>query len=328
VGQLGLFGDTSEVSAEARVRAVQHPRWIEAGRTLPKNVLLGTSSWTFPGWGGIVYEGKPTSKDLLQGGLRAYAENPIFRTVGIDRSHYAPLTTGELERYASMLPPRYPTLSKMWDEVSLFAFPPHPRFGVRAGQRNPRFFDPALAIEEVLPAYDSAFAEHTAPFIVEVAPIPSTLLPSRSEFAERADGFFGALPKRFRYALELRSKELMSRELLRVLASHGVGYVFNFWTGMPTLGAQIALPGSLTTDFVVARLMLPPYQRYADKRAEYAPFDALVSPELGMREDVVTLIQRAGDRTCHILVGNKAEGCAPLTALAIAEDLADATRSR
>ena len=41
---------------------------------------------------------------LVAGGLAAYARHPLFRTVGIDRSYYAPLGTRELAEYAAALP--------------------------------------------------------------------------------------------------------------------------------------------------------------------------------------------------------------------------------
>src|SRR5258706_12832907 len=61
---------------------------------LPLKLRMGTSSWSFPGWHGLVYAQRSTEKELAREGLREYARHPLFRTVGIDRGHYAPIPPG------------------------------------------------------------------------------------------------------------------------------------------------------------------------------------------------------------------------------------------
>ena len=94
---------------------------------------------------------------------------------------------------------------------------------------------------------------------------------------------------------------------------------------MPSLRVQLARLGKLSSRVVVARLMLPPFMRYADKKAEYAPFDRLVAPQPDMRDDVLALLRAAEEADCSdafILANNKAEGSAPLTVKALAERVA------
>ncbi|HEY8075648.1 MAG TPA: DUF72 domain-containing protein, partial [Labilithrix sp.] len=76
--QLGLFGEPSieaNVTDEDRAIAARVPRWIH----------FGTSSWSFPGWKGIVWRGSPSEQELARHGLGALATHPLFRTVGLDR---------------------------------------------------------------------------------------------------------------------------------------------------------------------------------------------------------------------------------------------------
>src|SRR5688500_12614298 len=101
--QLELFP-----SAETPTRDDDPPGLAEArslAARLPEHVRLGTSSWTFPGWVGIVYPEKTGERELLDRGLELYTRYPLFRTVGIDRSYYRPLTVAELEQYRAQLPP-------------------------------------------------------------------------------------------------------------------------------------------------------------------------------------------------------------------------------
>ncbi|MEZ6184635.1 MAG: DUF72 domain-containing protein, partial [Planctomycetota bacterium] len=53
---------------------------------LPPTVHLGTSSWSFPGWRGVVYDREANQRELAREGLRAYAQHPLLRAVGVDRT--------------------------------------------------------------------------------------------------------------------------------------------------------------------------------------------------------------------------------------------------
>ncbi|MEO8874667.1 MAG: DUF72 domain-containing protein, partial [Polyangiaceae bacterium] len=111
-------------------------RDLELAAALPAWIRLGTSSWTFVGWENLFYEPPVTLKALNHGGLRAYGENKLFSAVGIDRSYYGPIPQKELDAYAEALPDRFTALSKIWADVTTYAFPDHPSAGERAGKRN------------------------------------------------------------------------------------------------------------------------------------------------------------------------------------------------
>ena len=87
-GSLPLFGTQDGVqpatpTAEALdLAARMQARWGDRCR-------LGTSSWSFPGWRGLVYEGQHAQATLSRKGLAAYAAIPLLRTVSLDRTFYA-----------------------------------------------------------------------------------------------------------------------------------------------------------------------------------------------------------------------------------------------
>ena len=75
---------------------------------------------------------------------------------------------------------------------------------------------------------------------------------------------------------------------------------------------------------IVVRLMLPPNERYADRKSALAPFDRISDVHTEMRNDTLDLIalaMRAG-RGVFTIINNKAEGCAPLSVIALAERIA------
>jgi uncharacterized protein YecE (DUF72 family) len=327
-GQLEMFGD-AHAEHDARESALVQPFFGDDERTLaaelPSWIRLGTSSWTYPGWAGILYAGLPNAAALVQHGLGAYAAHPLLRTVGIDRSHYAPLSADELAAYAAQLPTGFRAVSKVWDDITTHVFPNHPRFGTRAGKVNANFLDPVRTRDLVLAPYATSFRDHAGPFVFEIPPMPRSMLPTPEAFARAVDTLLAGLPSQFRYAFELRNRELLTARYLDTLRAHRAAHVLNFWTAMPTVGEQLKTPGIFTAPFVVTRLMLPPFTRYEDKREEYAPFNRIVNAQLSMREDVVELAARAseaGVRSLFVLVGNKAEGSSPLTVFALARALA------
>jgi uncharacterized protein YecE (DUF72 family) len=306
--QLGLFADAAprplpHAAEDARL-AARLPPWI----------LAGPSTWTFPGWEGIVYPTGVSREDLVDRGLGWAARWPLFRTVGIDRSYYAPLGDEELGRYAAQLPPGFPCVMKAWSAITTFADP-------RSGAENPRFLDAAALEEHVLRPVARAFREHAGPIILQLAPIAPQALPHPEAFAEALDRFFTRLPTALPYAVELRNRELFTASYLAVLARHGVAHVLSLWERMPTVGRQLAVPGALTAPFVVCRLSIPPGHRYEDQRDSFAPFDRIVRPDETARADVVALARACQERRkrLFLIVNNKVEGSSPLTVRAMLE---------
>lgn len=334
--QLPLFELPPAPTTAPEVLPHVTPRAIELAAHIPDWIRLGTSSWTFPGWKGLVYAGSPSREALVAHGLRAYAAHPLLRTVGIDRSYYGPLTAEDLRGYAADLAdaPTFRPISKVWDEITTVVFPPHARYGERAGKVNSGFMNVERFMVDVLAPFEEAFASHMGPFVLEVPPFPAARAPKLSRILGRIDDFLSAMPKQLRLAFEVRNKELLVPEYFSVLRKHGAAHVFNFWTGMPTIRMQLRMRGSLTTDFVVSRLMLPPFVRYEDQKAAFEPFDRIQLPQPEMRADVLDLLRAAAglpgvggngsDRVkeAFIVANNKAEGSSPLTLFALAELIA------
>ncbi len=165
--QLDLFGAAPRPAPAAH----EPPReLVELGNKLPAHVRLGTSSWTFPGWSGLVYRKHYQNQKLFtRDSLAEYAAHPLFRTVGIDRSHYAPLSEQDLEGYAAQLPAGFRCVIKVWDELTTMVFPDHERYGARRGQLNASFLDAARFRDQVAAPLLSSFREHTGPLVLEVA---------------------------------------------------------------------------------------------------------------------------------------------------------------
>lgn len=288
---------------------------------LPDGVRLGTSSWGFPDWEGIVYSSRRSVRNLSREGLREYAQHPLLSTVGIDRGYYGPIPRSDLERYAAQLPPGFPCCAKAPEAVTS----PVLRDRSRGRTANPDFLRPDRFLEEMIGPFTEAFREHAGPFVIQFPPAPAEHRLRAEEFAERLDRFLAPLPRSLQYAVEMRDPSLLTEAYARVLSAHGAAHTYNYVTAMPTPEEQRVLLPSVFAPFTMIRLVMPPGTRYAQRRDALSPFDRLSDPDPAMRRQVVRLVRdsAAAGRFVYVLVNNKAEGCAPLTIRALAELLAE-----
>jgi hypothetical protein len=144
--------------------------------------------------------------------------------------------------------------------------------------------------------------------------------PDPLAWADELDRFLGALPGDFRYAVELRNPELFTDVHGAVLRAHGVAHVFNSWTEVPSIGAQLDLAWTFSAPFTVARALLKPGRAYADAVKLFQPYDKVKEPVPELRRDLVRLMEEAVRRRIEalVVVNNRAEGNAPGTIRAVA----------
>lgn len=294
-------------------------RLIELARAVPDQTRFGTSSWTYPGWRGMVYhrDYPKTGNSALM--LEEYARFPLFRTVGIDSTFYAPPTPEMLTSYARALPPGFRCVSKVWDRLTVLTFP-KARYRALGGEPNPDFLNPQVFLDEILRPCETGFRDHLGPFVFEFQTIARSEGLDPQGFANRLDDFFSHLPGEFPYAVEVRNPEYLTPPYFAVLREHNVAHVFNSWTRMPPVGEQIALPGAFSAPFTVARVLLRPGRTYSDAVDAFAPYDRIHDRNPELRHDIVRLIRQSQALRipAYVLVNNRAEGSAPLTIAAVA----------
>ena len=301
-------------------------RFEQLSERIPPNVRFGTSTWNYPGWRGLVYQREYGSKGAPAQMLEEYAAFPLFGTVGVDSSYYAPPTEEVLRSYAEHLPRGFPCLSKVWSQITVHTFT-KAQDPDRAGKVNPDFLNPDLFVEEVYQPYQRHFGDNTGPFIFEFQTIAKSTGIDAEGFADHLDQFFSALPREGPFAVEIRNEEFLTPMYFAVLREHSVAHVFNSWTRMPPIGHQVDLPGSISAPFIVARALLRPGRTYDEAVDAFAPYDRIREPNPKLRRDLVRLVESAVKTRipAYLLVNNRAEGSAPLTIAAVAEMLNDSS---
>jgi len=290
-----------------------------------EDVWIGTSSWKYPGWIGQVYtrsrysqRGRFSEKRFEAECLREYAGT--FPIVCGDFSFYQFPSEAFWQRLFGTAPAPLKFAFKVPEEITVKIFRMHPRYGPRAGEKNPSFLN-AVLLQNVFLDLLEPYRDRIAVLIFEFGSFSGESYGSATEFAAQLDPFLAVLPDRYRYAVEIRNQEFLTREYFQCLARHGIAHVFNAWTRMPELDEQMCLPEAFTADFTVARALLRRTRPYADAVEKFTPYQEIRDPNPAAREALKNLIQRARDRhePSYIFVNNRLEGNAPLTIQAVVD---------
>jgi uncharacterized protein YecE (DUF72 family) len=309
---------------ELTATATAEDIWSPEADKLPPTIYLGTSTWAFPGWKGLIYNRTYKSqKDFTANSLGEYATIPWFRTACIDSFFYNPPKPETLAHYATLVPETFRWVSKVWERLTIATYPKHPRYGAQAGQPNPEFLNVNLFKNAVLSAYrEPAVALRTGPLVFQFAPFSERTM-KYSDFLDRLAAFLRGLPTEFQYAVEVRNPELLTKGYFRALNEGGVTHCFNHWNAMIPLHEQMraaAEAGGLTADFYIARLLTPLGTSYQNAEEMFEPYDRVQLPNAQMRGDVLRLVRRAltTGKRAFVTANNKAEGNSPLTMVSIA----------
>jgi uncharacterized protein YecE (DUF72 family) len=291
-------------------------------------VFIGTSSWKYPGWRGMlydesryVYRGKFAVSRFEKNCLTEYAE--VFKTVCLDAAYYKFPDAKYLGGLVAQVPPDFQFAFKVTDAITLRHFANLPRFGARAGKPNEHFLDTGL--------FSDAFVKPCAPFRKNIGLLMfefSRFYPSDYEhgrdFVADLDRFLGALPKGWPYAVEMRNKHWLQPDYFECLSRHGVAHVFNSWEAMPPISEQLVIPGSKTNPaLTAARFLLKPGRKYEDAVKTFQPYERVKEKNDDAREAGAKLIAEgntsAGKKKTFIYVNNRLEGNALETIAAMLE---------
>lgn len=316
--QLPLFQGAPREPAVRPALASEELRAL--ARRLPARVHMGTSSWSFPGWEGLVYERAYPQPALAREGLWAYAQQPLLRAVGVDRSFYGPISAEALATQRRHVPDGFRFLVKAHEELTLARFPDHRRYGERRGQPNPRWLDAAYAREHVVQPFVEGLGPKAGVLLLQLPPQDEAHLGGRHGFPEHLHRFLTALPRGPCYAVELRNHKLLTPGYVAALRETGALHCVSVHPRMPDVRTQARQAGVLEGAGLVVRWMLTPRMDYETARKYYQPFDAVVDPDPNARAGIAELVRAMSERgrPSLVIVNNKAEGCAPRSIEALA----------
>ena len=307
-----LFGEFPDDPVVSRGRSVgaatSSSDQAELAGRLPRSLYLGTSSWSFPGWRGLVYDRAASESTLARSGLEAYAKHPLFRSVGVDKTFYRPAPRAEFARLAEQVPASFRFLVKMWRGVV-------ERESFAPTTPPSAFLDARVAeVECVRPAVEG-LCEKAGPLLFQFPPMRLANADAAREFLAGLRRFLAELPRGPLYAIEVRNRTLVGAELGELLADAGAVPCLTVHPTMPdveTQSRELALDPARP---LVMRWMLRGNHEYEEAKDLYAPFDRLVEPDDASRDALARLARAALDAGlgAWVIVNNKAEGSSPLS---------------
>lgn len=326
---LDLFESESQTEPRRRTPGRVAPARVPdelrvlAARMAPQ-VLLGTSSWSFTGWSGLVYDAEHTPAKLARQGLAAYAAHPLLRTVSLDRSFYRALTGAEYAALAAQVPRDFRFVVKAAASVT-DAVIREPASG-RPAHPNPLFLDPTLALAEVLQPAVEGLGQRLGALVFQLSPLPRPWLAEPQRLLVALDRLFERLPRPAQgvLALELRDAALLTPELAALLKAQGVRWCLGLHDRMPPIEDQLPMLRATWPGPLVCRWNLQRGLAYGEAKDLFAPFDRLQAPDPGTRAVLARVIAAtaAAGHAALVTINNKAEGSAPCSVFALAEAVA------
>ncbi|MEG2999383.1 MAG: DUF72 domain-containing protein [Comamonas sp.] len=303
--------------------------WRETAAQLPAQLRMGVSTWSYPGWDGLVWDGAYDASTLSKKGLTAYSQHPLLRTVSVDRSFWRPLTLEQYAQMAIQVPPDFRFLIKCPNVVT----DAQVRSEDGKGQSpNPVFLAPELAVQQfVQPALDG-LGDKLGVLVFQLSPLPWDWLRQSSALLERLAQMLTAVRTALAaqpqviVAVEVRDPELLTPDLAQVLKTHGATYCLGLHGKMPPIEAQLPLLRALWPGPLVCRWSLNRSfgaYGYPDAQKKHDPFNEIRSEDVHTRSVLAATIAgiTGAGQPAFVTISNDAEGCAPRSIALLAQAL-------
>jgi len=277
---------------------------------------LGTCSWKYDSWRGLIYEsGRPyRPADYLSD----YAK--VLGSVEIDQWFWS-LFPGaarlpeprDVNSYNKSVPEDFIFTVKAPNALTLTHFYAKQSAGSAsvAGQPNPHFLDHGL-LRRFLDLL-APLGRKLGPVMFQFEYLNRQKMPSKEAFFERFGPFIRNAPTGFRYAVEIRNPNYYSRPFFDFLKSLDLGFVYLDGYYMPPIGQVFEMFAPETAGFQVLRLHGG--DRLDMETETGKVWDKVISPKPEGLKSAAKIV-RANARKkilTFVNVNNHYEGSAPLT---------------
>lgn len=199
---------------------------------LPENLLIGTSSWSSSDWLGSFYPANLKPGQFIE----AYARR--FRAVEIDSTYYSIPSPHVVARWRERTPPGFVFTAKIPGVIT------HEKV-LKDCQAELTAF---LNTIELL-------GDRLGPLLLQFPYFNRNVFPSREPFEKLLKPFLQALPKEFKFALEIRNKNWLSWDFLELLRDHSVAFALVAQAWMPRIDTLAKALDLLTADFAYVRFI-------------------------------------------------------------------------
>jgi len=331
--QDSLFGEPKDTSSSLIKNsktvepALPNPELITLSQSLPPHLRIGTSSWSVPGWDGLVWRGEYPENQLSRYGLTAYDKHPLFRTVSIDRGFYRPMNVMQFAEYASQVNHDFRFMVKAPSLVTDALIRDETGRGMRP---NANFLNATDAVQMFVEPALEGLGHRLGALVFQISPLPNSWFARMPELINRLHHLLKAIPS-FRHiapdavvAVEVRDAQWLTPQFVDVLRDTGATYCMGLHAKMPPIDEQLPILRALWPGPLVCRWNLNPVNGaygYEDAGQIYSPYNRIIDPDVETRTKLAKVIAGVANagQNVYVSVSNKAEGSAPLSIIELAK---------
>jgi len=278
----------------------------EMGRKLPKFLKIGTCSWKYDSWKGLVY-----SDNGGENYLSEYAK--IYNMVEVDQWFWSlfgdkvvfpkPETVSE---YVGSVQKDFRFSIKVPNAITLTH-----QYGKGTSAVNPHFLSNDL-MEDFLKLLEP-MSKQINSLIFQFEYLNKQKMPNQMIFQEQLQEFRRNLPSGFHYCIETRNQNYLNKPYFEFLQSIGLSHVFlqGYW--MPSIFGVYGHFKEYIKNHTVIRLHGP--DRKGIEQQTKNIWDSIIDPKDGELHNLKNMINDLIAREVKVTlnVNNHYEGSAPMT---------------
>lgn len=268
---------------------------------LPGGLLLGTSSWSWPDWKGLLYSKEAREKDFIA----EYSRR--LPTVEIDSTFYRSPSFESVDSWREKTPEGFIFSAKVPQAIT------HEKCLVGCGKELTAFVQAM-----------SRLGGKLGPMVFQFPYMAKGKDPEEyrtgAEFRRRLEAFLKELPRDFLFAAEIRNRTWLDAALLGLLAERRVALVLTDYYTMPSLSEIETTLDPLTAGFAYVRFLGDRKridELVARKRAggKERSFDELLLDRTAEMRNWIPSLRKLLERTDRVFAyfNNHYAGCGPMS---------------
>jgi len=273
---------------------------------LPDNIKIGTCSWKYDSWKGLVYSDN-VGKDYL----REYSKH--YDLVEVDQWFWSLFKDkvvlpkpDVVAEYVASVPKDFRFSIKVPNAITLTH-----QYGKGALKPNPNFLSNDL-MEDFLQLLSPMFKQVNS-LIFQFEYLNKQKMPDQSVFQERLQEFCQNLPPKFHYCIEIRNQNYLNNRYFEFLETNKLSHVFMQGYWMPSIFQVYGHFKDYIKRHTVIRLHGP--DRKGMEQLAKTKWNAIVDPKDGELHNLSNMIHSllAKEVKVTLNVNNHYEGSAPMT---------------
>lgn len=210
---------------------------------LPDYIRLGTSSFSESDWVGPFYPPGTKPADFLA----YYATR--YSTVEVDATYYAIPSRRTVEGWSKKISNDFILSAKFPRSIV------HGGEGARPDSKIVLVPDATYNDRDRFLEVMSLMGKRLGPLVLQFPYFAKAVFASSKDFMERLDRFLDDLPNGFRYAVEIRNRNWLTKSFIDILKRHNAALVLVDQAWMPHGDELAGKYDILTSDYVYIRLL-------------------------------------------------------------------------